>query len=72
MHPSVVIRNSATNKDYTDDANGNMLARGTQQNIAWDIDNRVGNAVRSDSLPIAEGAALTALTQPYVLYDNSE
>src|ERR1044071_2163711 len=40
MHPSAVTFNPATGKNYTYDANGNMLTRGTQT-LTWDIDNRV-------------------------------
>ncbi|HZD40496.1 MAG TPA: hypothetical protein VE131_07225, partial [Terriglobales bacterium] len=40
MHPSAVTHNSATGKNYTYDANGNMLTRGLQP-LIWDIDNRV-------------------------------
>jgi len=40
LHPSAVTFNSATGRNYTYDANGNMTARGTQT-LSWDIDNRV-------------------------------
>jgi len=40
MHPSAVTFNPATGKNYTYDANGNMLTRGNQT-LTWDIDNRV-------------------------------
>ncbi|MDZ4345213.1 MAG: RHS repeat-associated core domain-containing protein [Candidatus Binatia bacterium] len=40
LHPSAVTFNPATARNYTYDANGNMLTRGTQT-LAWDIDNRV-------------------------------
>jgi RHS repeat-associated protein len=42
MHPSAVTNNSATDKNYTYDANGNMLNRGIQAMI-WNIDNRVAS-----------------------------
>jgi RHS repeat-associated protein len=40
MHPSAVTFNPATGKNYSYDANGNMITRGLQT-LAWDIDNRV-------------------------------
>jgi len=40
MHPSAVTFNPATGRNYTYDANGNMLTRGNQT-LTWDIDNRV-------------------------------
>jgi RHS repeat-associated protein len=40
MHPSAVTHNSATNKSYLYDDNGNMTARGNQT-LVWDIENRV-------------------------------
>jgi RHS repeat-associated protein len=40
MHPSAVTYNPLTGKNYTYDANGNMLTRGNQT-LTWDVDNRV-------------------------------
>lgn len=40
MHPSAVTHNPATGRNYSYDANGNMLTRGNQT-LTWDIDNRV-------------------------------
>ena len=40
MHPSAVTFNPATGRNYTYDANGNMLTRGNQT-LTWNIDNRV-------------------------------
>ena len=42
MHPSAVTYNPATGRNYTYDANGNMLTRGNQT-LVWDIDNRVNS-----------------------------
>jgi len=41
-HPSAVTNHSTLNKNYTYDANGNMLTRGNQT-LTWDIDNRVSS-----------------------------
>ncbi len=42
MHPSAVTFNPLTGRNYTYDANGNMLTRGNQT-LVWDIDNRVAS-----------------------------
>jgi RHS repeat-associated protein len=41
-HPSAVTNHSTLSKNYTYDANGNMLTRGNQT-LTWTVDNRVAN-----------------------------
>ena len=42
MHPSAATAHSGTGKNYSYDANGNMITRGTQT-LTWDVDNRVSS-----------------------------
>jgi uncharacterized protein RhaS with RHS repeats len=42
LHPSAVTFNPATGKNYSYDANGNMITRGAQT-LTWDVDNRLAN-----------------------------
>jgi hypothetical protein len=53
MHPSAVTFNPLTGRNYTYDANGNMLTRGNQT-LAWDIDNRVTSVTVGSSSTIME------------------
>ncbi len=55
-HPSAVTNHSTLAKNYTYDANGNMLTRGSQT-LAWTIDNRVAS--------VTLGASTTSMEYDY-------